>query len=62
MPYTIEHIIGSKIKRIKVPGYEVGSRDTIIDNLANTKRPSRSNKAKQISNIHKKADKNKKKK
>lgn len=60
--YTIEHIIGTKIKRIKVPGYEVGSRDTILDNLANTKRPSRSNKARQISNIHKKADKNKKRK
>ena len=63
--HTIEHIIGSKIKRIKVPGYEVGSRDTILDNLANTKRAPRSNKAKQISNIHKKADKaktNKKKK
>lgn len=63
--HAIEHLIGSKIKRIKMPGYEVGSRETILDNLANTSRPPRSNKAKQISNIHKKADKakaNKKKK
>lgn len=60
--HAIEHLIGSKIKRIKMPGYEVGSRETILDNLANTSRPPRSNKAKQISNIHKKADKAKLKK
>lgn len=63
--HTIEHLIGSKIKRIKIPGYEVASRDTILDNLASSNRPARSNKSKQIKNIHKKSDKakaNKKKK
>lgn len=60
--HTIEHLIGSKIKRIKMPGYEVGSRDAILDNIANTPKPNKSNKAKQIDNIHKKADKTKAKK
>lgn len=53
---TIERLIGSKIKRIKMPGYEVGSRDAIFENIAKTSRPPRSNKASQIKNIHKKAD------
>ena len=53
---TIERLIGSKIKRIKMPGYEVGSRDAIFENIENTSRPPRSNKASQIKNIHKRAD------
>lgn len=57
---SIEKIIGSKIKRIKMPGYEVGNRDAIFENIANTPRPARSNKASQIKNIHKKADNTKK--
>ena len=60
--HTIEHLIGSKIKRIKMPGYEVGSRDAILDNLASSPKPNKSNRAKQIDNIHKKADKKKAKK
>lgn len=54
--HSIERLIGSKIKRIKMPGYEVGSRDAIFENIAKTSRPPRSNKASQIKNIHKKAD------
>lgn len=54
--HSIERIINSKIKRIKMPGYEVGNRDAIFENIANTIRPPRSNKASQIKNIHKKAD------
>lgn len=64
--HSIERLIGSKIKRINMPGYEVGSRDVLFENIAKTTRPQRSNKASQIKNIHKKADnakaKNKKKK
>ena len=62
---AIEHLIDAKIKRIKMPGYEVGNRDAIFENIANNTRPPRSNKASQIKNIHKKADNakaNKKKK
>lgn len=53
---NIERLIGSRIKRITMPGYEVGSRDAIFENLNKTSRPPRSNKASQIKNIHKKAD------
>ncbi len=44
---NIEHLIGNKVKRIKMPGYEVGSRDTIIKNIEQRRRPQRSNKATQ---------------
>jgi ATP-dependent RNA helicase RhlE len=54
---TIERLIGYKIKRINMPGYEVGNRDVLFENIKNTKRPAKSNKASQIKNIHKKADK-----
>ena len=56
---TIERLIGYKIKRTRMPGYEVGSRDVLFENIAKTNRPARSNKASQIKNIHKKADKSK---
>jgi len=42
---NIERLIGDRIKRIKMPGYEVGSRDTILDNLKKNVRPARTNKA-----------------
>jgi len=42
---NIERLIGSKIKRLKMPGYEVGSRESIFENLKKFSRPSRSNKA-----------------
>jgi len=41
---NIERLIGSKIKRLKMPGYEVGSRETLLDNINKTARPSRTNK------------------
>lgn len=54
--HAIERLIGYKIKRISMPGYEVGNRDVLFENIEKTKRPARSNKASQIKNIHKKAD------
>lgn len=42
---NIERLIGSRIKRINRPGYEVGSRDTILKNLEKRSRPLRTNKA-----------------
>jgi superfamily II DNA/RNA helicase len=53
---AIERLVGAKIKRISLSGYDVGSRDTIFENIAKSSRPPRSNKASQIKNIHKKAD------
>jgi len=54
--HSIEQLINAKIKRIKIPGYEVGSRDALFKNIESSHRPSCSNKAKQIKNIHKKSD------
>jgi len=44
---NIERLIGERIKRIKVPGYSVGSRETILNNLAEKSRRVKSNKASQ---------------
>ena len=44
---SIERIIGERIKRIKVPGYSVGSRDTILNNLTKKKTRTKTNKATQ---------------
>ena len=44
---NIERLIGDRIKRIKVPGYTVGSRETILNKLAEKSRPQKSNKASQ---------------
>ncbi len=44
---NIERLIGERIQRIKVPGYSVGSRDTILNNLAQRSRPAKSNRASQ---------------
>lgn len=41
---NIERLIGSKIKRLTMPGYEVGSRDSLLENINKTARPSRTNK------------------
>ncbi len=41
---SIERLIGNKIPRLKMPGYEVGSRDTLRENINKTARPSRKNK------------------
>ena len=57
--HSIERLIGYKIKRINIPGYEVGNRDVLFENIAKTNKPAKSNKASQIKNIHKKADKSK---
>lgn len=44
---NIERLIGSRIKRVKIAGYEVGSRETLLDNIAQRRRPPRANKATQ---------------
>ena len=44
---NIERLIGESIKRIKMPGYAVGSRETILTKLAEKKRPAKSNKTSQ---------------
>lgn len=44
---NIERLIGEPVKRIKMPGYSVGSRDTILKNLSAKSRPAKSNKASQ---------------
>lgn len=52
---NIERIIDERIKRIKVPGYSVGNRDTILKNLAEKSRPNKSNKTSQTKIIRNKA-------
>ena len=42
---NIEKLIGEKIKRIKMPGYAAGSRETLINTVARNNRPARTNKA-----------------
>jgi len=44
---NIERLVGGKIKRINMPGYDVGSRDTLLKNIEQHRRPARSNKASQ---------------
>jgi len=44
---NIERLIGERIQRIKIPGYSVGSRETILNNLAQRSRPAKSNKVSQ---------------
>jgi len=41
---NIERLIGGSIKRVNMPGYEVGSRDTLLKGLKRHSRPSRTNK------------------
>jgi len=44
---NIERLIGNKIKRVVMPGYEVGNRDSLLEKIAKNKRPARANKATQ---------------
>ena len=44
---NIEKLIGEKIKRIKMPGYAVGSRETLLNTVKRNSRPARTNKASQ---------------
>lgn len=57
---NIERLIGEPVKRIKVPGYSVGSRDTILTKLSERSRPARSNKASQTKIEHNKKSKSRK--
>ena len=41
---NIERLIGSHVKRITMPGFEVGSRESLLDNLEKHARPARTNK------------------
>ncbi|MDH5613086.1 MAG: DEAD/DEAH box helicase [Gammaproteobacteria bacterium] len=42
---NIEKLIGDRIKRIKVPGYAEGSRETLLNAVSKNNRPARTNKA-----------------
>jgi len=42
---NIERLIGSKITRLKMPGFEVGSRDALFENIKKTPRKARTNKS-----------------
>ena len=42
---NIERLIGERIQRIKVPGFEVKNRDALLDKIAQKRRPPRANKA-----------------
>ena len=55
---SIESLIGCRIKRLTMPGYEVGSRDTLLSNIAKNARPARANKTTQTK--IKRGNKNKK--
>jgi ATP-dependent RNA helicase RhlE len=44
---NIERLIGERIKRIKIPGYSVGSRETILNNLSEKSCRVKTNKASQ---------------
>ncbi|OMH38033.1 DEAD/DEAH box helicase [Motiliproteus sp. MSK22-1] len=53
---NIERLIGSTISRIYMPGYEVGSRAKLQNNLAQKARPARTNKASQTKIIRNKKE------
>lgn len=57
---NIERLIGSHVKRLIMPGYEVGSRETLFNNLAKKARPARTNKASQTNVTNRKRVKKKK--
>ncbi len=54
--HHIERLIGERIKRIKVSGYSVANRDSILNNLAQKSRPAKTNKI-SITNINKNSKK-----
>lgn len=45
--HNIEHLIGERITRIKVPGYSVADRESLQNKLLAQKRPAKSNRASQ---------------
>ena len=49
---SIERLIGERITRMVMPGYEVGSRDAIFANIDKSARGQRTNKASQTSITH----------
>lgn len=42
---NIEKLIGERIKRIKMPGYALESRETLLNTVKRSARPARTNKA-----------------
>ncbi|RDH84071.1 MAG: RNA helicase [endosymbiont of Galathealinum brachiosum] len=44
---NIERLIGYRIKRLTMPGFDVGSRDSLLKNISKNVRPGRTNKATQ---------------
>ena len=58
---NIERLIGERIKRIKIPGYSVGSRETILNNLSERSHRAKTNKASQTKIVRNKTRSKKKK-
>ncbi|NOR42904.1 MAG: DEAD/DEAH box helicase [Gammaproteobacteria bacterium] len=58
---NIERLIGERIKRIKIPGYSVGSRETILNNLSERSHRVKTNKASQTKIVRNKTRSKKKK-
>ncbi len=56
---NIERLIGGRIKRIKVPGYEVGDRKELVKKLAQHRRPQRTNKMSQTQIMRNKSSRSK---
>lgn len=56
---NIERLIGDHVKRVVMPGYEVGSRDSLLKNLEKNARPTRTNKASQTQISRTRVGKNK---
>jgi len=59
---NIEKLIGNRIQRIKMPGYEVSDRQAIFKNIEKHARPARRNKASQTKIVRNENGKTKRKK
>ncbi|MGK0441273.1 MAG: superfamily II DNA/RNA helicase [Pseudohongiellaceae bacterium] len=59
--HNIEKLIGSTIKRIHLPEYEVGKRDALVEKVASNSRKQRSNKVSQTKIVRNKVTSKRKK-
>ena len=52
---SIERLIGERVIRIKMPGYSVGNRDSILENIAVKSRPNKTNKHSKTTTVRNKS-------
>ena len=52
---SIERLIGERVTRIKMPGYSVGNRDSILENIAVKSRPNKTNKHSKTTTVRNKS-------